>query len=187
MSKLQTSSNDLLRAADTHLVLAAIHEARPKPSKEKKVKRVPAEKRRKKLDPDYWFSMCVRERANWTCQACGKHYEPSISDNTGLPGNPGLHCSHYIGRANYAVRFDPDNADAHCYGCHAKFEGNPHIFREWKFYRLGQVMYEILVEKSNNLLLGKQARREKQEIAEHYKAEFMKIHNSQDKNFTGYL
>ena len=47
---LKTRSNDLLRAADTHLVLAAIHEARPKPSKEKKVKRVPAEKRRKKLE-----------------------------------------------------------------------------------------------------------------------------------------
>ncbi len=34
MSKLQTRSNDLLRAADHHNVLSAIHEAKPKPTKE---------------------------------------------------------------------------------------------------------------------------------------------------------
>lgn len=39
MSKLQTRSNELLRAADTHLVLAAIHPANPKPSKEARAKK----------------------------------------------------------------------------------------------------------------------------------------------------
>ena len=176
----------ITRAADRHLTLAALHEAKPKPEKQKKTKRVPVAKR-KKLDPDYWFSLCVRERAGWTCQSCGKHYEPVISNNTGLPGNPGLHCSHYIGRANYSVRFDPNNADAHCYGCHAKFEGNPHVFKEWKCARLENTLYEILIEKSNNIMLGKQARREKQKIAEHYKAEFERMNSGGDKQFIGYL
>ena len=36
-------------------------------------------------------------------------------------------------------------------------------------------------------MLGKQARIEKQEIAEHYKAEFERIHNGGDKEFIGYL
>ena len=58
----------ITRAAEKHLILAALHEAKPKPMKEAKGKRVPIEKR-KKLDPDYWFSLCVRERAGWTCDA----------------------------------------------------------------------------------------------------------------------
>lgn len=146
-----------------------------------------------KPDPDYWFSLCVRERAGWRCQSCGKEYTPWIAQN-GEPANPGLHCSHYIGRANYATRFEPMNADAHCYGCHAKFEGNPHTFQEWKREEIGTEKYEILIEKSNNLMLGKQARKEKQAIADHFKAEFRKMQSSRRLsawngwlNFQGYL
>jgi hypothetical protein len=169
------------RAAEGHLVLAALHAAKPKPTKVK-VKKIKV----KKLDPDYWFSLCVRERAGWKCQACGKDYTPIYNDK-GLPCNTGLHCSHYIGRANYSVRFDPINAVAHCYGCHAKFEGNPHNFMAWTFERLGGFVYDILIEKSNNAMLGKQARQEKQQIAEYYKSEFERITNQGEKNFIGYF
>ena len=183
-------TNPITRAAQTHNVMAVLEGrkiiSKPKPTKEDKPKRVPVAKR-KKLDPDYWFSLCVRERAGWTCDACHKHYEPSINLDTGLPGSRSIDCSHYIGRANYSVRFDPLNADAHCCGCHRRFEGNPHMFKEWKSQQLGEDTYNILIEKSNNIMLGKQARREKQEIAEHYKAEFERIHNGQDKEFIGYL
>jgi len=155
--------------------------AAPKPPKREKKARKPilhkSKRKAKKiiiLDPDMWFSLCVRERAEWTCQKCGKTYEPWITVK-GLPANQGLHCSHYIGRGNYSVRFEPFNADAHCYGCHQKFESNPHLFRLWKSEQLGPERYEILIEKSNDLLLGKQARREKREIAAHYKAEFERM------------
>jgi len=167
--------------------------AKPKPTKGMRMKpKKKAVKREPKLDPDQWFSLCVRERAGWTCQACGKHYEPWQSTK-GLPANPGLHCSHYVGRANYATRFDPLNVDAHCYGCHAKFEGNPHVFMTWKFEQLGGIVYDLLIEKSNNIMLGKTARREKQEIAKHYKAEFERMQALRSKgvigriNFQGYL
>ena len=40
----------LRRAAERHLTLAALHEAKPKPEKQKKTKRVPIEKRRKRLE-----------------------------------------------------------------------------------------------------------------------------------------
>jgi len=159
---------------------------KPKPTKADRPKKA-RKPHVKKLDPDYWFSLCVRERAGWKCEKCGTDYSPTISENTGLPGNPGLHCSHYIGRANYAVRFDPLNADAHCYGCHAKFEGNPHRFMAWKLSRLKEAWYDILIEKSDNIMLGKLARQQKQEIAEHYKAQFFIIRNSSNKNFAGYL
>lgn len=135
------------------------------------------------LNPDVWFSLCVRERADWRCQACGKKYEPWYTAK-GLPANQGLHCSHYIGRGNYAVRFEPYNADAHCYGCHAKFEGNPHAFRTWKENQLGD-LYGILIEKSNDAMLGKQARREKKEIAMHYKSEFERMRDLRDSGKLG--
>lgn len=159
----------------------------PKPTKKPKAKRKIAI-----LDPDIWFSLCVRERADWTCQSCGKKYEPWYTAK-GIPANPGLHCSHYIGRGNYAVRFDPYNADAHCYGCHQKFEGNPHNFMAWKLAQLGDPLYDILIEKSNSLMLGKEARRSKQEIAAHYKAEFERMRELRNNgkvgriNFQGYF
>jgi len=162
--------------------------AHPKPEKNPKGKK----RTIKREDPDLWFSLCVRERADWTCQCCGKKYEPWYTAK-GLPANPGLHCSHYIGRGNYSVRFDTMNADAHCYGCHQKFEGNPHRFMEWKYEQLGGHLYDILIEKSNDLTLGKMARREKQEIAAHYKAEFEKMIQKRSNgtvgriNFQGYF
>lgn len=157
---------------------------RPKPKPAPKMK---AKKRKIAIqDPDVWFSLCVRERADWICQACGKKYEPWHTAK-GIPANPGLHCSHYIGRGNYAVRFDPYNADAHCYGCHQKFESNPHHFMKWKFEQLGGHVYEILIEKSENLLLGKQARREKKEIAEHYKEEFERMQELRASGHVGRL
>lgn len=58
---------------------------------------------------DRWFSMCVRERAAWNCERCGKHHEPPTQ---------ALHCAHWHSRGNWSVRFDPDNALALCYGCH---------------------------------------------------------------------
>ena len=172
----------LARDVDNLNVLNSIH-ACPKPGKEKKP-RLPKLKV-KKLDPDYWFSLCVRERAGWTCECCGKHYEPTISEVTGNPANPGLHCSHYIGRANYSTRFDPLNADAHCYGCHAKFEGNPHLFLGWKVEQLGNERYDILIEKFNNIMIGKQARQEKQEIAEYYRSEYFRMQELRAQGVTG--
>lgn len=114
---------------------------------------------------DKWFGYCVKERAGWRCENCGKQYRQ---------GDQGLHCSHFVGRGNWAVRFDPLNADAHCYYCHSQFEQNPHKHTVWKTERLGK-FYEILIEKSNNLMIGKQCRKEKKEIAAHYKSEFERM------------
>jgi len=150
---------------------------RPKLVKSLQVKASPTKPKKRraaKPDPDYWFSMCVRERANWTCESCGKHYEPWVGVK-GEMANPGLHASHFIGRANYSVRFDPLNVDAHCAYCHRQFEGNPHEFKEWKIAQITQEVYDIVIEKSRNVLLGKQARKEKKAIADHFEKEYRKM------------
>lgn len=58
---------------------------------------------------DRFFSLCVRERANWTCERCGTYHQPPTT---------ALHCAHWHSRGNWSVRFDPSNALALCYGCH---------------------------------------------------------------------
>ena len=142
-------------------------------------------------NPDKWFGLCVRERADWTCQRCGRKYPEEYSVD-GLPKAQGLHCSHYFGRGNWAVRFDPLNAWAHCHGCHTLLGSNPHLFREWVEERLGN-LYEVLVEKANHKTNGKTAHREENEIAAHYKAEFEKMRRQRDQgkvgriNFQGYF
>ena len=45
--------------------------------------------------------------------------------------------------------------------------------------------YEILIEKSNNLMLGKLARREVKEIAKHYKAEYERMMSIRAEGVTG--
>ena len=78
----------------------------------------------KRTAADKHFSNCIRERANWTCEACGNHFPP---------GNTrGLDCSHLFTRARKSVRHHPLNAVAHCTSCHFRLGGNPVEFAEWR-------------------------------------------------------
>lgn len=120
---------------------------------------------------DEWFSKCVRIRSNWTCEDCGGQYGPSST---------GLQCSHFHGRANYAVRFDPLNAFAHCTSCHYRHEGNPHEFTLWVATKVGPGAYEVLLEKKNMIEIGREARRDTAKkgpklIAKHYREEFRRM------------
>ena len=117
---------------------------------------------------DYWFSRCVRERVGWVCENCGTQYHE---------GDQGLHCSHFIGRGTWATRFEPLNAYSHCFGCHMKFEGNPHDFVGWVQARMTDTMYALLMELSRNVMRGKEYKRSKGkgEIAKHYKTEFERM------------
>ena len=122
----------------------------------------------KRTPADIAFSKCIRERDNYTCKRCGKSYTES---------DTGLHCSHFHGRANWAVRFDPDNAESHCYGCHAYFEGSPHEFTQWWLNKLGEGAYELLLERKNDIGLGKMYRKTKGkgDIAKHFRDELERM------------
>ena len=89
---------------------------------------------------DKVFSQYIRTRDNWTCQRCGKRYEPPTS---------ALHCSHFMGRGKEATRFDEENADAMCYGCHQYFTAHPLFHYDWQVKRKGQKTVDSLRLRAN--------------------------------------
>lgn len=89
---------------------------------------------------DKYFSLWVRYRDNWTCQRCGHKYEPPTS---------ALHCSHFKGRGKENTRFDPDNVDALCYGCHRYFTAQPDEHYHWQVERKGQELVDEILLRSN--------------------------------------
>ena len=94
-----------------------------------------------KLTPaDKSFSWYIRTRDNWTCQRCGAYYEPPTR---------ALHASHFQGRGKENTRFDPDNVDALCYGCHQYFTSHPGEHNEWQVERKGQKKIDEIIFKSN--------------------------------------
>lgn len=105
---------------------------------------------------DAYFSKFVRLRDGLICQRCLKTF---------LRGDQGLHCAHFIGRANHATRWDPDNCVALCYGCHQFMDTHKGtVFRVWLSQRLGQEKFDALVERSQKS--GKRTRAEKLELGE---------------------
>jgi len=91
---------------------------------------------------DKVFSDAVRTRDKWSCQRCNKYY-PSGK-------RQGLHCSHFYGRAKYSTRFDFDNAEALCYGCHQYLGSHPEEHRKHKMIRIGKSKFQKLTLRSNN-------------------------------------
>ena len=76
----------------------------------------------KRSPADEAFSKCVRERANYCCERCGKGYDASST---------GLHCSHHFSRRHRSIRWCGDNAMALCYACHEWYGGNPADSGAW--------------------------------------------------------
>ena len=85
---------------------------------------------------DKLWSQYIRTRDNWTCQRCQKKYVP--------PTNA-LHCSHFF-------RFDEENCEALCYGCHSHLGGNPVDHMMHKQYMLGSKRFEKLRQRANKPL-----------------------------------
>ena len=111
---------------------------------------------------DRWFSLAVRQRAEWKCERCQKWHGPGR----------GLDCAHIIGRGKWATRHDPRNAIALCRGCHAYFTAQPNEFAEWLENRLGEVVLSELREMARDANLAKRAHHEEKEMATFYKNEY---------------
>lgn len=94
-----------------------------------------------KLDKE--FSLFIRKRDNWRCQRCLKKYPERAR---------GLHCSHYMGRTNKSTRWDENNCEALCHGCHSYFEDRKQTdYRDWKIERHGLSLVEEVEFKSRQL------------------------------------
>lgn len=118
----------------------------------------------KRTPADVAFSLCVRERAGWKCQRCGgEHFK----------GGVGLHCSHHHRRGQWAVRFDPLNAEALCYGCHSYIGGT----RDRMDEVLTEAEQALLRERKEDAGLARMYRRTqgKGEIAKHYRDEYQRM------------
>ena len=89
---------------------------------------------------DKLFSLYIRTRDGWCCQRCGAYHEPPTS---------ALHCSHFQGRGKENTRFDENNCDALCYGCHRYFTAQPGEHYNWQVKRKGQKMVDRLILASN--------------------------------------
>jgi hypothetical protein len=112
-----------------------------------------------KVNPaDSAFSKCVRERADWTCEKCGKKYEKNSA---------GLHCSHIFSRRHRTIRWCGDNAQALCFSCHSWFGGNPADSGVWVTDLLGEGHMALLREKKDCGL--KIPKNEEKSIAKHYR------------------
>lgn len=125
---------------------------------------------------DKYFSRCIRERAEWKCERCGSQHEQN---------SMGLHCSHFHGRGKWGVRFDPDNCEALCYGCHSYMEQHPMLHTERFIEVYGQGMFDILQEKANDTRLGRMAKRAEAEIRKHYRTELERMKELRAQGVTG--
>jgi hypothetical protein len=125
---------------------------------------------------DSAFSKCVRERANWSCEKCGKGFPEG--------SRQGLHCSHYFGRRNASTRHEPINGFALCVGCHGYLGEHPHEHCEWVKSRLGPIAYNVLVEKRQQIL-RKSERATDRELAKHFRGELARMQKLRAQGETG--
>lgn len=113
----------------------------------------------KKLDDA--FSLHIRTRDNFTCLRCGLHIDP--------PTNL-IHCSHFYTRNARSVRFDDDNGDAMCYGCHRFLETRKNgEYTDIKKKQLGQSRFNALRRRYYTLRVRPPTELEKQALLEAWK------------------
>lgn len=92
---------------------------------------------------DRVFSQYIRLR-DGKCLRCSSRVE--FNDKR-LPVSH--QASHYFGRNRESTRFDPDNVDTLCYGCH-QFWGsdNREAYRVFKVKQLGENGFKVLTVKA---------------------------------------
>lgn len=110
-----------------------------KPKRRKKTER---QKYIKKLDT--LASQLVKKRDKYTCVRCHKQYEEGARQLT---------CSHFWSRRNMGTRWDLDNLDCLCIGCHLhqwehEKQGD---YRDYMLKKLGEEKYTLLEVKARTV------------------------------------
>lgn len=97
-----------------------------------------------KLDQaDIYFSKYVR-LLQGECQRC--HSKVKLNKK----GDPVSHqLSHFQSRRKEATRFDLDNCDAMCGGCHLYFTANPYEHVQWQIKTKGEQRVNEIIFRSN--------------------------------------
>ena len=90
---------------------------------------------------DLEYSHHIRDRDNKKCFFCGKE---------------GSQNSHFWGRRHSATRYNDDNCDYACGGCHMRNEGDKQgLYRTMKLAQLGKARYDAL-ERLHNTTVKRQ-------------------------------
>tara|TARA_R110001583_G_scaffold11615_1_gene52346 strand:+ start:195 stop:404 length:210 start_codon:yes stop_codon:yes gene_type:complete len=63
------------------------------------------------------------------------------------------------------------------------FTGNPMLHRDWQIERKGEGLLQILQELSNDTTLGRYIKKNKKEVAAHYRAEFRRMQKTGSREF----
>lgn len=77
---------------------------------------------------DTLFSKYIKLLSGGFCKRCGKFVGVS---------SRGLHCAHWQGRGRWTTRYERDNCQALCMGCHRYLDHNPGEKDEFFFSILG--------------------------------------------------
>lgn len=97
---------------------------------------------------DRMWSRYIRDKAGGKCEYCGK-----VCEVNGEVIKK-LECSHYFGRKNESVRFDPENTYALCFTCHKELGGHTRLengeYDQWVRKRLGDKRYKLLKIRANS-------------------------------------
>ena len=120
----------------------------------------------KRTPVDAAFSDCVRERANWTCEMCGKAYPEGTN-------RAGLHCSHHFGRRHKSVRWEPLNAAALCFTCHNTVAEDPPLHVGWFESNIGKSNYGLLEELKQRIV--RKSDLDMKAMAKHFREELKRM------------
>ena len=112
---------------------------------------------------DALVSDITRQRAKWSCERCSKQYTDPTTRG-------GLHCSHFKGRGNASTRYDLDNLDSLCFGCHNFLGADPPAYTEWKRNKLGEERFKSLLKRKEEI--KRWTKKEKEEWYKPLKKEY---------------
>jgi len=95
----------------------------------------------KLLPLDKLFSEYIRKRAIQRVHGCERCLAGKIDYKQ-------LQCSHFIGRARRAVRWDEDNAVGLCAGCHMYLTSHPLEHVQWFKDYIGEQAVDLLLARN---------------------------------------
>lgn len=102
---------------------------------------------------DKYFSLCVREAADNTCETCGKVGR--------------MEASHVYSRRHRKIRWDKLNIMCQCNGCHRSWHESPLKSFRWFEETYGRGRVDLLLEKMQSKV--KVSKLEEKEIGVHYR------------------
>ena len=122
------------------------------------------------LPEDTICSKYIRKR-DGRCVRCGSKVEFNAN------GDPVSHqASHFWSRGNWATRFDPDNVDTLCFGCHQMWGGD--YRRDYEAFKINQLGKKAFIKLEQKAHSYANKLKERASAKAFYKVEYPKLHSN---------